>query len=614
MAAKGLMIARGMPILLGVCLLVTSGISSADENLTTVHPGDNGAELINPGMGWVLHYYDNVPAHYGSKLAPSDTLDDWPGLSVVYLRIPWFFLEPEQGKFNWSVLDTPAQRWIAKGKQIALRITCSESWTRWATPEWVHKAGAKGYDFLPGKGVQPDGPFWEPDFDDPVFLEKLDRFLAALAERYDGNSEVAFIDVGSLGVWGEGHTGASTRRPVKPETVKRHIDLHQRHFKKTLLAANDDLGGSQGAGQNAVMRYALAAGLTLRDDSILVQPAGRAYYHAAWAQPFWPKVPVILESEHYGGSKERGNWKDGSLYLKAIEEYHASYASIHWWPHEFLAENRDLVRRINMRLGYRLQLIEASWPKTIRARGSFSFTSTWRNSGVAPCFPGGSVAVTLKDCHGGIVGVFVDDAFDVRTLTVAAPGKAPTFKQEAEFLLPFQLVGGEYELLLSIGSKTGTPQIALPLDGSDGQRRCHLGKIRVVGDFAVQAGPLEQRGDVACLPLTWTTHAELPADARPFCHMDSDGLIAFQGHPQPEAEIKHLRAPGVTKLGCGFRIPQDARGRKYAVYVGLWSPAWQGSRNHEERMLPDNGAPDRRVLLGELSVDAQGHATFTAAK
>ena len=61
-----------------------------------------------------------------------------------------------------------------------------------------------------------------------------------MAQRYDGNPEVAFIDVGSFGVWGEGHTFASTAKPYSAETVRRHIDLHTKHFKKTLLAANDD--------------------------------------------------------------------------------------------------------------------------------------------------------------------------------------------------------------------------------------------------------------------------------------------------------------------------------------------------------------------------------------
>ena len=68
-------------------------------------------------------------------------------------------MEPEEGRFNWSVLDTTAQRWLAKGKQVAFRITASKSWTHWATPRWDHDAGAKGYDFRPGKGVQPNGPF-----------------------------------------------------------------------------------------------------------------------------------------------------------------------------------------------------------------------------------------------------------------------------------------------------------------------------------------------------------------------------------------------------------------------------------------------------------------------
>ncbi len=595
-------------------MLFVATASPADDDTVTVRPTDNGAALVNPGMGWVLHFYDNVPAHYGSKLASSDTLDDWPGLSVIYLRIPWSYIEPEEGRFNWSVLDTPAQRWVAKGKQIALRISCSESWTRWAMPEWVQKAGAKGYDFRPGKGVQPDGPFWEPDFDDPIFLDKLDHFLAALAARYDGNPEVAFIDVGSLGVWGEGHTGASTRRPILPETVKRHIDLHRKHFTRTLLAANDDLGGHNAAGENEVMRYAAEHGLTLRDDSILVQPADRAWFHAAWAQPFWPRVPVVLESEHYGGSKARGNWRDGSLYLKSIEEYHASYASIHWWPHEFLRENRDLIHRINLRLGYRLQLAEATWPKTVRAHGSFSFASTWRNSGVAPCLPGGHPTITLKDRQGGIVGVFVDDAFDVRTLSVAAPGKAESQRQAADFHLPFQLAGGEYEVFVSIGTRTGTSKIALPLDGDDGLRRYRIGSIHVVGDYGVEVGTLDRRGDVYHLPLTWTTHTELPSDVRPFCHFDRGGLIAFQGHPQPETELDQLRSPGVVKLGCVFRVPDNSRGQKYVLHVGLWSPARQGARNHGERMLPDTGAADRRVPLGVLTVNEDGHSTFTAAE
>lgn len=192
----------------------TFELASAEQNRTVVHPQDTGAALVNPGMGWVLHYYDNSLTNYGPKLAPSDTVDDFPGLSVVYLRLAWAYLEPEEGEFNWSIVDTPAQRWIAKGKKVAFRFSCTESGEpAYATPQWVERAGAKGHHFEPGKGIDATSPLWEPDYDDPIFLEKLDHFLAAAAARYDENPEVAFVDVGSFGVWGEGHTFWSTKIP-----------------------------------------------------------------------------------------------------------------------------------------------------------------------------------------------------------------------------------------------------------------------------------------------------------------------------------------------------------------------------------------------------------------
>ena len=130
-----------------------------------------------------LHFYSNYIENYGSRLEPSDTLDDSPGLSVIFLRVPWSFLEPKEGEFNWSLLDTPAQRWVAKGKQIAISVSSTESWLRNATPKWVQDAGAKGVEFEFGKGVKVGGPLWEPDYLDPVFLQKLEHFVAALARR-----------------------------------------------------------------------------------------------------------------------------------------------------------------------------------------------------------------------------------------------------------------------------------------------------------------------------------------------------------------------------------------------------------------------------------------------
>ena len=412
----------------------------------------------------------------------------------MYFRLAWSYLEPEEGRFNWTIVDTPMQKWIAAGKKVAFRFTTSEGRASeangYATPKWVEQAGAKGYHLKDGK-ISPDGPVWEPDFNDPIFLRKLRQLPGAAALRYDGDPQVAFIDVGSFGVWGEGHTAASTHLPYDAATIRRHIDLYRKHFKHTLLVANDDFV-IQGRGLEA-LGYARDQGLALRDDSILVRGGAEAYFHAYLSYNFWPRVPVILESEHYGSSKKSGAWGNGDLFLQAIEEYHASYATIHWFPRAFLKDNRDLVNRINLRLGYRLQLQEASWPSEVPAGGAVDFGYAWKNGGVAPCLPGGHPAITFEDAKGGIAAVFVDQDFDVRELPVGAPGAARIISRETLEGLPENnkpLIGftlppghilhpGTYSVYISVGSNTGTPQIALPLPDDDGHRRYRLGIIRV---------------------------------------------------------------------------------------------------------------------------------------
>ena len=110
------------------------------------------------------------------------------------------------------------------------------------------------------------------------------------------------------------------------------------------------------------------------------------------------------------------------------------------------------------------------------------FASQWRNAGVAPCLPGGHPIVTLKDAQGGIVAVLADERFDVRSLPVGPPGKAESRGRGVD-ASPCRSNSspGQYDVFISIGTGTGTPKIALPLAGDDGQRRYRIGTIQVVG-------------------------------------------------------------------------------------------------------------------------------------
>ncbi len=452
---------------------------------------DDGRALINPNMGWTMHFYSNITSNYGSRLEPSDALDWFEGCSVVYLRLPWSYLEPEEGVFNWAIVDTPAQRWIARGKQVAFRFTTSENWLEYATPKWVFDAGAKGVRYTWTEGEKEDGKCVDPEFDDPIYLEKLENFLAAAGKRYNGNPHVAFIDVGTYGMWGEGHSTLGVWRGVPhsrmtPErtldVVRKHVDLHKKYFPDVQLCISDDVAGPEAPGRDyPTTDYALSQGVSLRDDSILVQPQPKSWFHSEMASKFWPTMPVILEHEHLMSSKERGAWDD-ELLCKSVEDYHASYMSIHWFPDVEWQELSDTVRRINKRLGYRLLPSRVEYPKSVKIDAFFDVAWRLQNVGVAPCYDGGFVALTVKDEKGGIVSVLVDESFDVRELEVGEPGAAPAVDRTARFRIGHvapTTKPGVYDLYLSVGDRDGTPRYELPLGDSDGARRYKIGKIEL---------------------------------------------------------------------------------------------------------------------------------------
>ena len=476
-----------MRILIAVAAVCAAAASLADGGRTTVRPTDDGRALVNPGMGWTMHYYSNVPNNYGSTIEPGDAMEWFPGCSACYLRIPGAYLEPEEGVYNWAALDTPAQLWIERGGQIAFRITCSENWLEYATPKWVFDAGAKEIHWDWGKGPCENGKLVDPDFADPVFLDKLENFLKAFARRYDGRPEVAFMDIGTYGLWGEGHTLMSSKVPQERMNVdvKKHIDLHVKCFPRTQLVISDDVSGpTNRSGDYPLRDYAREKGVGWRDDSVLVANPPNSWYHTDQTERYWRTLPVVLEHEHYLGSLGRGAWSQ-DLLVKSVEEMHASYMSIHGPAKKILEENRDAIDKINLRLGYRFQLREASWPDVVHVGPGarlFRVAWTWANAGVAPCYADAFPCLTVKDANGRIMAVLVDDKFNLRELKVGEFGKAPPAAHCFECVLgrwsapTFSY--GEFDVFVSVGKLDGTPVYELPLPGCDGHRRYKLGKIR----------------------------------------------------------------------------------------------------------------------------------------
>ena len=131
---------------------------------------------------------------------------------------------------------------------------------------------------------------------------------------------------------------------------------------------------------------------------------------------FSPTRPIILETQHYHMATKIKAW-DMALLQKAVEDFRASYLSIHGWPDVIYTNHTAEIAAISRRLGYRLMPLAVTFPDEVHIGAPFEASVTWANTGVAPCYGGGFAAFTLKDAKGGIVSVLSDESFDLRSPT-----------------------------------------------------------------------------------------------------------------------------------------------------------------------------------------------------
>ena len=79
-----------------------------------------------------------------------------------------------------------------------------------------------------------------------------------------------------------------------------------------------------------------------------------------------------------------------------------------------------------------------------------------------------------------LMSVFSDGGPDLRGLAPGPEGAAPAHTNESSVVVgQIALVTkpDQYTVFVSIGQRDGPPQIALPLDGDDGQRRYRIGQL-----------------------------------------------------------------------------------------------------------------------------------------
>lgn len=328
----------------------------------------------NPGKGY---------ERYGdASVSTSDKVLEYA--SIGYWRFPWFMLEPKEGEYNWKPIDDFLEKWDERGGRCAFGVmavaSSSSNYSEYITPKWVFDAGAKSLYITYTDGRKQYIP---ETWSDPVLMEKVSNFAKALAERYDGDRRIAYIDIRTCGNWGETHImemPAGTPA-ITYEDIKSHIDAWSGHFSETQLMLNT----ANWSYEKEKIEYAVSKGVGLRYDGVQARPFTQ--YRLV---PSIGKEPNAWEFWNpYANIKKQNprNFKGWSAerYLHQFLIGKPSYADLGQYntdPDQMIADEEDLVKLMANKMGYHFTLTDMEISDSFAENEVFDVSFFWKNSGV----------------------------------------------------------------------------------------------------------------------------------------------------------------------------------------------------------------------------------------
>jgi hypothetical protein len=356
------------------------------------------------------------------------------------------------------MLDSILAEAHENGQQMVFRVMNQN--VKMRLPNWVINEGVK-------KGAT-------NPYDNPVFLKEQKKLIAALAQRYDGNPDIAFVDIGSVGQWGEWHTnmkGQGIKMPSK-ENQEKIIDWYVNNFKKTPLVML--IGGSR----NGMLHYAISKGAGWRADCwggygsvgwhlMEKYPKMLAKAHAYDA---WKHAPVALEPCYTMKKWSEEDWDIDNTLSKALQ-WHATV--VHnaeepipkkWW---------SKVKQFVKKVGYRFVLKEIKYPSTIQTGKEMKYVMKWENAGVAPIYHTYPLAFRFRSLQDSAKSFVVETNEDI---TKWMPGDTTI---TSKVKMPDDVPSGKYELEVGIiGPQNHIPIIKLAIKGKTPDGWYKIGSIQ----------------------------------------------------------------------------------------------------------------------------------------
>lgn len=307
----------------------------------------------------------------------------------------WNKLNPEKGVYDWTELEKLLNALAEHNMTYALRVLpYTPSFIKsdfppqedydW-TPPFVYEMGAKKIQIdLRGTDYHAYAPVW----DDSIYIWAAKEFAKALAEKYDGDPRIEYIDIRPFGEWGEWHTSHILGSEMPADSVLIDmLDYYASLFKKTLLVLP-----SNGFGD--VYTHALNLGITKRDDGFIGIP-GRP---DTLLRAYNANLPTI--AENIAGYKTMLTYDDlipggnqkwtAERWVDAITTAHLTYYVLDQdndCGYYFYKDNKALADSMSKVIGYNFTVTQAELLIVASAKDTTSTLNiTVKNTGVAPCF------------------------------------------------------------------------------------------------------------------------------------------------------------------------------------------------------------------------------------
>ena len=352
-----------------------------------------------------IKQYKESQAAFGNPLmgyAPSAWYNEVSeDISLLYMDITWAELEPEEGVYNWASIDEENQisRWRKEGKHLVLRFVCDipSDEEHMDIPEWLYeKSGEAGrwYDGEDGKG-------FAQDYNNPTIISCHRKAVRAIGEHFGQDGLISYVELGSLGHWGEWHVNYSEgiqripREAVRDKYILPWTEafpdamiLMRRPFasaEKYGFGLYNDMTGQPEATQSWLGWINNGGEYDQTGEKNVIVPMN----------DFWKTAPSGGE---FTSSLSMEEMLDTNLSgtVEMLREAHTTFLGPKIPDENYVDGYKEVLKN----MGYRLWISMAELKNT--AKGS-RLKLTWENSGVAPMYKEWPVYVYIEDESGKLV-------------------------------------------------------------------------------------------------------------------------------------------------------------------------------------------------------------------